>query len=88
MLSAASKNVDASFLAVEQGPGEDGIGEIENREEEIDLANVRLSKKISRVLVLDQTPKDIETLNKMYSILGNIERIGDHATNIAEWVIY
>ena len=70
MLSAASKNVDASFLAVEQGPGEDGIGEIENREEEIDLANVRLSKKISRVLVLDQTPKDIETLNKMYSILG------------------
>ena len=67
MLSAASKNVDASFLAVEQGPGEDGIGEIENREEEIDLANVRLSKKISRVLVLDQTPKDIETLNKMYS---------------------
>ena len=40
MLSAASKNVDASFLAVEQGPGEDGIGEIENREEEIDLATV------------------------------------------------
>ena len=85
MLSAASKNVDASFLAVEQGPGEDGIGEIENREEEIDLANVRLSKKISRVLVLDQTPKDIETLNKMYSILGNIERIGDHAMNLAEY---
>lgn len=85
MLSAASKNVDASFLAVEQGPGEDGIGEIENREEEIDLANVRLSKKISRVLVLDQMPKDIETLNKMYSILGNIERIGDHAMNLAEY---
>ena len=85
MQSAASKNVDASFLAVEQGPGEDGIGEIENREEEIDLANVRLSKKISRVLVLDQTPKDIETLNKMYSILGNIERIGDHAMNLAEY---
>ena len=85
MMSMAVKNVDSSFQAVEQGPGEDGIKEIEDREEEIDLANVRLSKKISRVLVLDQTPKDIETLNKMYSILGNIERIGDHAMNLAEY---
>lgn len=85
MMSMAVKNVDSSFQAVEQGPGEDGIKEIEDREEEIDLANVRLSKKISRVLVLDQTPKDIETLNKMYSVLGNIERIGDHAMNLAEY---
>ena len=85
MMSMAVKNVDSSFQAVEQGPGEDGIKEIEEREEEIDLANVRLSKKISRVLVLDQTPKDIETLNKMYSVLGNIERIGDHAMNLAEY---
>jgi alpha-galactosidase/6-phospho-beta-glucosidase family protein len=54
-------------------------------EEEIDLSNVRLSKKISKVLVLDQTPQDIEALNKMYSILGNIERIGDHAMNLAEY---
>ena len=85
MMSMAVKNVDSSFQAVEQGPGEDGIKEIEDREEEIDLANVRLSKKISRVLVLDQTPKDIETLNKMYSVLGNIERIGDHAMNLADY---
>lgn len=85
MMSMAVKNVDSSFQAVEQGPGEDGIKEIEDREEEIDLANVRLSKKISCVLVLDQTPKDIETLNKMYSVLGNIERIGDHAMNLAEY---
>lgn len=85
MMSMAVKNVDSSFHAVEQGPGEDGIKEIEDREEEIDLANVRLSKKISSVLVLDQTPKDIETLNKMYSVLGNIERIGDHAMNLAEY---
>ena len=45
MMSMAVKNVDSSFQAVEQGPGEDGIKEIEDREEEIDLANVRLSKK-------------------------------------------
>ena len=37
--------------------------------------------------MLDQTPQDIEALNKMYSILGNIERIGDHATDISELAI-
>ena len=85
MLAMAAVNVSDSFKAMEQGPGENGIQEIADREEEIDLSNVRLSKKISKVLVLDQTPQDIEALNKMYSILGNIERIGDHAMNLAEY---
>ena len=85
MLAIAASNVSDSFKAMEQGPGENGIQEITDREEEIDLSNVRLSKKISKVLVLDQTPQDIEALNKMYSILGNIERIGDHAMNLAEY---
>ena len=85
MLAMAAVNVSDSFKAMEQGPGENGIQEITDREEEIDLSNVRLSKKISKVLVLDQTPQDIEALNKMYSILGNIERIGDHAMNLAEY---
>ena len=85
MLAIAASNVSDSFKAMEQGPGENGIQEITDREEEIDLSNVRLSKKISKVLILDQTPQDIEALNKMYSILGNIERIGDHAMNLAEY---
>lgn len=85
MLESASKNVSESFQAVTHGSGGDGIHSIEEREEEIDLSNVRLSKKISKVLVLDQTPKDIDTLNRMYTILGNIERIGDHAMNLAEY---
>ena len=85
MLAMAATNVAESFKAMEQGPGEDGIREIADREEEIDLSNVRLSKKISKVLVLDQTPRDIDALNKLYTILGNIERIGDHAMNLAEY---
>ena len=72
-------------MAVANGPGNDGIHPIEEREEEIDLSNVRISKKISKILVLDQTPKDVDTLNRMYTILGNIERIGDHAMNLAEY---
>ena len=77
MLDAAGLNVSESFVAVANGPGKEGIQPIEEREEEIDLSNVRISKKISKILVLDQT--------RMYTILGNIERIGDHAMNLAEY---
>ncbi len=79
MLSEAAKNVSQSFKAVENGNEEEVFQEISDREEEIDLCNVRLSQKISKILVLDQTPRDILALNRMYTILGNIERIGDHA---------
>lgn len=85
MLDTASVNVSESFKAVAEGTEGNGIEAIAAREEEIDLSNVRLSKKISKILVLDQTPKDIDTLNRMYTILGNIERIGDHAMNLAEY---
>ena len=84
MLATAAENVSQSFKAVEDGASE-GIQAIADREEEIDLSNMRLSRKISKILVLDQTPKDIDTLNRMYTILGNIERIGDHAMNLAEY---
>ncbi|MBS6955984.1 MAG: Na/Pi cotransporter family protein [Enterocloster asparagiformis] len=83
MLETASQNVGDSFQAVEGRQG--GIEDIETREDELDLWNVRLSQKISKVLVLDQTPRDILTLNNMFSIIGNIERIGDHAMNLAEY---
>lgn len=85
MLDTAAVNVSESFKAVAEGTGSGGIEAITAREEEIDISNMRLSKKISKILVLDQTPKDIDTLNRMYTILGNIERIGDHAMNLAEY---
>ena len=85
MMDVAARNVSESFMAVANGTGKEGIQGIEEREDEIDLSNVRISKKISKILVLDQTPKDVDTLNRMYSILGNIERIGDHAMNLAEY---
>ena len=50
MLAMAAANVSDSFKAMEQGPGENGIQEITDREEEIDLSNVWLSKKISKSL--------------------------------------
>ena len=88
MVRTAGENVRASFKTLEEGMKEEGgISAISEREEELDLTNVRLSQKISKILVLDQTPKDVDTLNQMYTVLGNVERIGDHAMNLAEYAV-
>ena len=88
MVKTAGENVRASFKTLEEGMKEEGgISAISEREEELDLTNVRLSQKISKILVLDQTPKDVDTLNQMYTVLGNVERIGDHAMILAEYAV-
>ena len=82
MLALAAANVEASFLAFEQKNGEE-LEQLQLREEEIDLYNAQLSRKISRVLAVENSPSEVKALNRMFSIIGNVERIGDHAVNIA-----
>ena len=82
MLALAAANVETSFLAFEHRD-EDELEQIQKREEEIDLYNARLSRRISRVLAVENSPSEVNALNRMFSIIGNVERIGDHATNIA-----
>ena len=82
MLALAASNVETSFLAFEHRD-EDELEQIQKREEEIDLYNAQLSRRISRVLAVENSPSEVNALNRMFSIIGNVERIGDHATNIA-----
>ena len=49
-----------------RGGQNSGLEEIEANEDELDLYNVRLSQKISKVLVLDQTPRDVVALNNLH----------------------
>lgn len=82
MLSLAAENVDKGFLAF----GDRDEAELEKileREEEIDLLNARLSRKISKVLQAEHSPAEVEALRHMFTVIGNIERIGDHAKNLA-----
>lgn len=82
MLSLASQNVKLAFDAFfDKDP--DKLELVEQQEEEIDLYNARLSRKISKILSVENSPIDVDALNRMYTIIGNGERIGDHATNIA-----
>lgn len=84
MLELAAENVNRGFLAFEEKDTDD-LERIQNREEEIDLYNVRLSRRISKVLTVEHSPSEVDALRHMFTISGNIERIGDHAKNIAEY---
>lgn len=82
MLRLAADNVEQCFLAFEEkNPKE--LKRIKEREESIDLLNAKLSRRISKVLTVEHSPSEVDALRHMFTISGNIERIGDHAKNIA-----
>ncbi len=82
MLDLAIKNLSQSFDAVKEC-SETTLPEIEEREDQIDLYNARISRKISKALSLEHSAECTNTLNHLFLIIGNIERIGDHAANMA-----
>ena len=82
MLQLAMENLEQSF-DVMLGKKDIFLPEIEEREEQIDLYNARISRKISKALSLEHSAESTNTLNHLFLIIGNIERVGDHAMNLA-----
>lgn len=86
MLDMAKENVRAGYNAVIHGDV-DALEEINDREEYIDYLNAEISKYIVRMMPLDMSEHDTRIINSYYMILSNIERVGDHALNIAEYTL-
>lgn len=84
MMSMAALNVEEGFKAIEECSISQ-IEEIRKREDEIDLYNVKLSRRISKILTVEQSPGDTDAFYHMFEIIGNVERIGDHAANLADY---
>lgn len=84
MMEMAGRNVEESFQALYEDC-KNGIGRIASVEDEIDLWNVKISRRISRILAVEQSPDDVAAINHIFTIVSNIERIGDHAMNLAEY---
>lgn len=82
MYEMASKNVTRSLNAVLNN-SEEVQADIDEAEEYIDFLNKEISFYISHSLAKVTSEDDALTLSALFKITGNIERMGDHATNIA-----
>ncbi len=82
MLEMARQNVDASFKAVmdkDVAP----LERVEQREQYIDFLNKEISRYISHLIAIETNERGSKIVSCLFSISGNIERIGDHADNLA-----
>ncbi|MCI9156809.1 MAG: Na/Pi cotransporter family protein [Lawsonibacter sp.] len=82
MLEMARQNVDASFKAVlnkDTGP----LDRVDQREQYIDFLNKEISRYISHLIAIETNERGSKIVSCLFSISGNIERIGDHADNLA-----
>lgn len=85
MLAMTKENVRAAFDIFTDGSSED-LKEIEEREEYVDFLNKEISKYITNAAAYENTNSGSKTFNALFAITSNIERIGDHATNIAGYI--
>lgn len=82
MLHMAKDNVQDSF-DVFAGKGVEKLSQIEKKEEYIDYLNKEISKYITTAMTHEHTKEGSGVFSAYYSMTSNIERIGDHAVNIA-----
>lgn len=82
MAGMARENVDFSFRSIlERKP--EFVSQVEEREEYVDYLNQEITKGISRMIVNESNDKDSELISALFKVTGNIERISDHAMNLA-----
>lgn len=82
MMDMAKDNVAESFDAViEKNKGK--YASVEEREEYVDYLNKEISTYITSVVSHETTTSGSQILNCLFSVSGNVERLSDHAINIA-----
>ena len=86
MIDLALLNVKLSFENILSW-SEEKIEQVEKYEEYVDFLNAEISKYISSLMSCEMTEQDAQTISSFFKIIGNIERISDHAMNISEYAI-
>lgn len=82
MLEMARQNVNASFNAVLDKDALP-LERVEQRERYIDFLNKEISRYISHLIAIETNERGSKVVSCLFAISGNIERIGDHADNLA-----
>ena len=83
MLEMVSKNIEDAFNTLIKYDGE-ARKKVKEREEYIDYLNKGISEYIVSLMSSEMNANDSRKINGYYAIISNLERIGDHAINIAE----
>ena len=87
MSTVAYKNVELSFEAVLDN-NEEKIDEVYEHEKSIDRMAKRLSDYLIKISSLSLNDKEHTLVNHLFYSVSDIERMGDHAENIAELAKY
>lgn len=84
MLEMTKLNVDKAFWAFRMADKEQ-LAQVNEVEDYIDYLNKEISQYISKTIVNEPNEEDSFRVSQYFKMTGNIERIGDHALNIAEY---
>ena len=82
MMDMAKENVINAFWVFAK-KDRSQFKEIEQREAYVDFLNKEISKYITKVAAYDNTQSGSQQFNSYFTITSNIERLSDHAINIA-----
>ena len=82
MMEMAKGNVEASFRSVLERD-EEQLEEVEKTEEYLDFLNKEISLHVSQLIAVETNEQASAVVSSFFTISGNIERIGDHADNLA-----
>ena len=85
MFALARENVELAFDAL-MGRDAEKLRKVARQEEDIDLYNAEITRVIGHMATHEMSEADSERFNRMLIVCGNIERIGDHAMNMAEYL--
>lgn len=85
MYALAEQNVEKCFNAV-LNTDSTLLKEAMETEKMIDTLNKDISQYISKILVSSNNNENVTSFEQYFVITGNIERIGDHAMNIGEYL--
>ena len=86
MRDMVAKNISDSFDSLVQYD-EKLRKKVSEREEYIDFLNKGISEYIVSLMASEMNMSDSRKINGYYAIISNLERIGDHATDISELAI-
>lgn len=84
MLVMARENVEKAFTVFAHKDAA-LLTDIEKREEYVDYLNKEISKYITHAIVHESTENGSQVFHAYFSMTSNVERISDHAMNIAEY---